>query len=54
VTIAARRGGHDDRCAIVLNAGMLDSLGEFRGSPIELRRGMSVVPGSAVSGLRTA
>ncbi len=54
VTIAARRGGHDDRCAIVLDAGMLDSLGEFRGSPIELRRGMSVVPGSAVSGLRTA
>jgi len=42
VTIGARRGGHDDRAAIVLNAGILDALGEFRGSPIQQRRGMVV------------
>lgn len=38
VSIGARRGGHDDRAALVLNLGMLDAEGEFHGSPIKRDR----------------
>jgi hypothetical protein len=43
VSIGARRGGHDDRAALVLNLGILDSLeGGFRGSPIQKRGGVYI------------
>jgi hypothetical protein len=41
VSIGARRGGHDDRAALIINFGILDSLeGAFHGSPIERDRRM--------------
>ncbi len=47
MTYGARRGGHDDRVALLLNAAMAETEGLLRGSPHRAASGMRVIPGAS-------